>query len=570
MLSIIVERVFMAIDIERRRAVMTRSRNLGHCICNPRQSCPCPTFLEDNLCPCAGERPLLRSSTVALTRHVRKAGCASKIGQADLLRVLSKLPPVVDQNVLVGAAAGDDAGIYRLDDSRALVQTVDVFTPCVDDPYLFGQIAAANSVSDVYAMGGRPITALSVVGFPIETLDDAILEAMLRGGMDKLAEADCALIGGHSINDEEIKFGFAVTGVIETVKGKVILRDRAQPGDVLVLTKPLGTGVISFAAQLGLIDEDTLAETGRWMAALNRDAAELMVQYGAHACTDITGFGLAGHLVAMARGSGVRAEVDLSKVPVFATAAEGLMQGVYGGGVDRNQAYAMSWVRMDDDADQTAAAILYDPQTSGGLLVALPPEAANHFVTELRARGNEAVSIIGRIVEKPDSQQEGDVQIVNAQLAHLVGHRSPIDATAIAAISNAQTSFDTIACCDHPPDLDSIADNNENQQEDEAAVAALYEEDTMSDVQQDTLALFSKFMKAANAPGHIDARNKKLMAVALSIAHHCHPCLKIHLQAAKQMGIPAEEIDEAAHLAIAFGGCTAMMFYKEVRQEVGL
>lgn len=570
----------MAIDIERRRAVMDRSRKLGHCICNPRESCPCPIFLEQNLCPCAGERPAFRSAEVALTRHVRKAGCASKIGQADLLRVLSKLPPVVDPNVLVGAATGDDAGIYRLDDSHALVQTVDVFTPCVDDPYLFGQIAAANSVSDVYAMGGRPITALSVVGFPIETLADSILEAMLRGGMDKLAEANCALIGGHSINDEEVKFGFAVTGLIDTMKDKisgetnVILRDQAQPGDLLVLTKPLGTGVISFAAQLGVVDEETLAETGRWMATLNRDAAELMVEYGAHACTDVTGFGLAGHLVAMARGSGIRAEVDLSKVPIFATAAEGLKQEIYGGGVDRNQAYSMSWVRMEEHADRAASAILYDPQTSGGLLVALPPEAANRFVDELHMRGNEAASIIGRIVEKPDSQREGDVQVINVALTHLVGRSVPIDATAIAAVPPVQeapvTSFDDIACCDHPPDLEGIIENDHNHQENEAEETALNKENTMSTAPQDTLALFSNFMKAANEPGRIDARNKKLMAIVLSIAHHCHPCLKIHLQAAKKMGIPAEDIDEAAHLAIAFGGCTAMMFYKEVRQEVGL
>lgn len=570
----------MAIDLKRRRAVMARSQKLGHCICNPQHPCPCPVFLAENLCPCAGERPPLRSTEAALTRHVRKAGCASKIGQADLLRVLSKLPPVVDSNVLVGAAAGDDAGIYRLDGHQALVQTVDVFTPCVDDPYLFGQIAAANSVSDVYAMGGRPICALSIVGFPIETLDDTILEAILRGGMDKLNEADCALIGGHSINDEEIKFGFAVTGLIGIAqdpvssRASVVLRDRAQPGDVLVLTKPLGTGVIAFAAQLGLVDPETLAEAGRWMAALNRDAAELMVQLGAHACTDVTGFGLAGHLVAMARGSGVRAEVDLSKTPIFATAAEGLAQEVYGGGVDRNQAYAMSWVRLEDGADAAASAILYDPQTSGGLLIALPPEAAARLVDALRARGNEAAAIIGRVVEKPDPGQDGDVRVVNARLECLIGRRSPIDPRAVRlaqpAPETSASPFDSISCCEHPPEWDVTAGDDAVIQENVAEIPASAEEDTMNTSHQDTLALFSNFMKAANEPGRIDARNKKLMAIVLSIAHHCHPCLKIHLQAAKQMGIPAAEIDEAAHLAIAFGGCTAMMFYKEVRQEVGL
>jgi len=511
---------------------------------------------------------------------VRKAGCASKIGQADLLRVLSKLPPVTDPNVLVGAAAGDDAGIYRLDAAHALVQTVDVFTPCVDDPYLFGQIAAANAVSDVYAMGGRPVTALSIVGFPIEILDDTILEAILLGGMDKLSEADCALIGGHSINDEEIKFGFAVTGLIETApdpfsgETNAVLRDRAQPGDLLVLTKPLGTGVIAFAAQLGLVDEETLAEAGRWMAALNREAAALMVRHGAHACTDVTGFGLAGHLVAMARGSGVLAEVDLSATPVFAAAAEGLAHGVYGGGVDRNQAYAMARVLLDDDADPAQAAILYDPQTSGGLLVALPPEAAARFVDDLRGRGNEAAAIIGRILENPEPESDMVVRVINARLQRLIGRRAVISPGAPASrestTETGPVSFDTFSCCDHPPEVHEGIDQNQNHSQPAAETAAVNEDTSMDTPQQDALSLFGDFMKAANAPGRIDGRQKKLMAIALSIAHHCRPCLKIHLKSAMQLGIPAEEIDEAAQLAIAFGGCTAMMFYKEVRQEAGL
>ncbi len=205
----------MAIDLERRRAVMERSRKLGHCICNPKHPCPCPPLIEQNVCPCAGERISVKTGRAALTQYVRKAGCASKIGQADLQQLLSGLPLPTDPNVLLGAAAGDDAGVYRLDERTALVQTVDVFTPCVNDARLFGRIAAANSVSDVYAMGGRPITALSIVGFPIETLDGGILREMLLGGMETLEEANCALIGGHSINDEEIKCGFAVTGVID-------------------------------------------------------------------------------------------------------------------------------------------------------------------------------------------------------------------------------------------------------------------------------------------------------------------------------------------------------------------
>ena len=199
----------MSVDINRRKAVMARSIKLGHCVCNPKLPCPCPNFKEHNICSCAGERMPVKTGEVCLTQYVRKAGCASKIGQADLAKILSKLPPVTDPRVLVGTAAGDDAGIYQLDNRYSLVQTVDVFTPCVDDPYLFGQISAANSVSDVYAMGGKPLTALSIIGFPIDELDGAIMEAILRGGMDKLNEAGCALISGHSINDEEIKCGFA-------------------------------------------------------------------------------------------------------------------------------------------------------------------------------------------------------------------------------------------------------------------------------------------------------------------------------------------------------------------------
>jgi len=220
----------MAINIERRKKVMARSMKLGHCICNPAKGCPCDTLKELNVCPCAGEKLPTKSGPVALTQHVRKAGCASKIPQADLLQILKKLPPVTDPNILVGAAAGDDAGVYRIDDAHTLVQTVDVFTPCVDDPHLFGRIAAANSVSDVYAMGGRPITALSIVGFPIDELDGQLMEAMLRGGMETLEEAGCSLIGGHSINDEEIKCGFAITGLIDAAR--TLRRDAARAGDV--------------------------------------------------------------------------------------------------------------------------------------------------------------------------------------------------------------------------------------------------------------------------------------------------------------------------------------------------
>ena len=382
-------------DKTRRKAVMTRSIKLGHCVCDPKNPCPCEVFKEHDVCLCAGERLPVRTDLKGLTQHVRKAGCASKIGQADLLGILSRLPPVMDPAVLVGTAAGDDAGVYKLNDTLVLVQTVDVFTPCVDDPYMFGQIAAANSVSDVYAMGGRPITAPSVIGFPIEVLGGEAMEAMMRGGLDKLNEAGCALIGGHSINDEEIKFGFAVTGLIHP--DQVVCRDRAKAGNVLVLTKPLGTGMLAFAAQIGRVDAAVFAEAQTGMATLNKDAAELMVEYGAGACADVTGYGLAGHLVEMARNSGVDVEVRVPDLPLYAGVEQCLTDGVMPGAVERNQEYAIRWVRKE--SAHSALPVVFDPQTSGGLLIALGPEQAESFVQTMRGRGHARTTIIGKVMK---------------------------------------------------------------------------------------------------------------------------------------------------------------------------
>ncbi|MCX7973583.1 MAG: selenide, water dikinase SelD, partial [Candidatus Aminicenantes bacterium] len=282
------------IDVERRRRVMGRSIQLGHCICNPKQKCPCDIFKQKNVCLCAGERLPEEETEIKLTRLVENAGCASKIDQVDLKEILANLPEILDPRVIVGASAADDAGIYALSDELALVQTVDVFTPNVDDPYVFGQIAAANSVSDVYAMGGQPLTALSIISFPIDRLPKRVMEAILRGGLDKLKEAETIVLGGHSLKDEEIKFGFAVTGLINPKK--IITNKGARPGDILVLTKPLGTGVLSFAHQIGRAPEEGFKAAIKSMIELNREAAEVMVSVGVRASTDITGFGLLGHL----------------------------------------------------------------------------------------------------------------------------------------------------------------------------------------------------------------------------------------------------------------------------------
>jgi selenium donor protein len=381
------------VDRSRRKSVMSRSIKLGHCVCEPRKPCPCDVFKEHDVCLCAGEKMPVPVGSIALTQHVRKAGCASKIGQADLLAILSRLPQFDNPNVLLGTAAGDDAGIYRITDTLALVQTVDVFTPCVDDAYSFGQIAAANSVSDVYAMGGTPITALSIIGYPIETLGGEQMEAMMRGGIETLQRCGCALIGGHSINDEEIKFGFAVTGLINP--SDVFYRDRACAGDVLVLTKPLGTGMLAFAAQIGRVDEAVFAEAIAGMATLNKDAAELLVPLKPHACTDVTGFGLAGHLVEMARNSGVDAVVNVSSLPFYAGVAECLRDGIMPGAVERNQAYTAPWIERS--ALHAALPVVFDPQTSGGLLVALPRAAAERYIEAMHARGHHRTGIIGAL-----------------------------------------------------------------------------------------------------------------------------------------------------------------------------
>ena len=258
------------IDVEKRKRVMARSMQLGHCICDPKKSCPCDVLRDHNVCPCAGERLETISGDTRLTELVERPGCASKIDAAALRKILAELPAVNDPRVLVGMPAGDDAGVYQLDGNLALVQTVDVFSPSVDDPYMFGQIAAANSVSDIYAMGGRPITALSIVGFPIRSLADDVLQQILRGGIDKMNEAGVAVIGGHSINEREIKAGFAVTGLIEA--DKVFTNAGLQPGDRLILTKPLGTGVLAFAAQIHRAPEGSLEASARSMAQLNRTA----------------------------------------------------------------------------------------------------------------------------------------------------------------------------------------------------------------------------------------------------------------------------------------------------------
>jgi selenide, water dikinase len=390
------------IDYAKRKRVMGRSIKLGHCICNPKEPCPCDLFKRKNVCLCAGERDEDAAEDVPLTQFIENTGCASKISQNDLKVALAGLPRIFDRRVLVSAETGDDAGVYQLNSRTAIVQTVDVFTPLVDDAYLFGQIAAANSVSDVYAMGGTPLTALSIVAFPIEKLSPRIMNRMLQGGIDKLKEAGTVVIGGHSIKDKEIKFGFAVTGVVDP--RRIITNDKARPGDVLILTKPLGTGTISFAAQLGKARPAWLAEIGRSMAELNKNAARVMTTSGIRAATDITGFGLAGHLSEIAAQSGVTAEVWTGAIPVFEGVAACLKKGMISGAVERNREYASQFVEKSGAIGEVDEALVYDPQTSGGLLMCVPAAKARSVLGALKKKGAKRAAVIGRIVEKSEGK----------------------------------------------------------------------------------------------------------------------------------------------------------------------
>ena len=386
------------INMERRKRVMKRSIRLGHCICDHRIPCPCDVFKEKNICSCAGERPEAPAGPVQLTKLVEKAGCASKIDQAFLKQVLKGLPAVDDPRVLVGVPAGDDAGVYDMGDGTALVQTVDVFTPSVDDPYAFGQVAAANSVSDIYAMGGTPITAVSVLGFPVRKIPDKAMNDILSGGIDKMNEAGVAIIGGHSINDSEIKAGFCVNGTID--KDKIVTNAGARPGDVLILTKPLGTGIVAFAAQIGRARTESVEATALSMTTLNKEASQLMVKFGAHACTDVTGFSLCGHLSEMALSSGVDVEVIWDDIPLFPGVLEYAAAGILPGAIERNKESCGERIVADEALPQEMVDICYDAQTSGGLLIAIKKSDVDAFLKALHDASVTAATVIGKVTAK--------------------------------------------------------------------------------------------------------------------------------------------------------------------------
>ncbi len=301
--------------------------------------------------------------------------------------------------------SAEDAGVYKLTDDLAIVQTIDFFTPIVDEPYDFGRIAVANALSDVYAMGGVPLMALNVVCFPQDKMEISILQEVLRGGLDKMHEAGVILVGGHSVEDPELKYGLSVTGTVHP--DKVILNNTAKAGDRLILTKPLGTGVISTAIKGGVADEKAIAKIVDSMTRLNREASEAMQEVGVHAGTDITGFGLLGHACEMIEGAEVGMEIDSAAVPIFPNAKELAEMGMIPGGLHRNRDFRKDMVEISEGVPQYLQDILYDPQTSGGLLIAVPHERAWLLLEKLQEKGVAEAAIIGEVV----AEHKGKIRV---------------------------------------------------------------------------------------------------------------------------------------------------------------
>ena len=533
----------MKTDLAKRRRVMERSQALGHCICDMQRPCPCEVLLVRNLCPCAGERPdPVDIAQVRLTELVRNPGCASKIAPSDLDAVLRRLPEVKDPAVISGLAAGDDAAIYRISDGLSLVQTVDVFTPCVDDPRLFGRICAVNCLSDIYAMGGEPRTALSVLAFPSEKLPGEIIFQMLDGAMEIFKQAGVALVGGHSVKDDEIKLGFAITGLINPAVAAALEKPKA--GDVLVLTKPLGTGVLSFCRQIGRDYPAGMAAAEVSMAALNRAAAEAMKEAGASACTDVTGFGLFAHLYRMLRQSKLGAEIFAEALPAFDGALDALRQGVIPGAIERNREYVGDAIHIAPGVDEASVNLGFDAQTSGGLLIAIAPQRLDIFQQSLARRGVRGF-VIGQIAGSSDKEilvSRGAPETIVRSSAFTRppegGTPTPKIKSMKPSTSDATTHHD--ACC-----------------------ADAFQSETATGSAGESQRAFGALMRSVQSAGALDAKTKELILFSLVVSSRCQPCFEAHFRRAREMGISQTELDEAAWCAIAMGGAPVKMFYQE-------
>ena len=314
--------------------------------------------------------------------------------------VIKKLPPQDHPDLIVGMNQADDCGVVRVSDDKAVILTVDFFPAIVDDPYVFGQVAAANAMSDVYAMGGEPISALNIIGFPEGKLEIEALELLMRGGADKVNEAGAVIVGGHTLNDSELKYGLSIVGTIHP--DDIVLTAGARPGDAIVLTKPLGTGIYSTAMKNGALDEEQERLFIDQMIALNAPAARAMVAAGAHACTDVTGFGLVGHSIEMAAGSNVTLAIDMDAVPVLPKAVHFASHGILTGGGASNLEFASISIEVEGKLTREQKMILHDPQTSGGLLIALSAEKAQDLVDGIRNSGAAYAAVIGEVLSQGD------------------------------------------------------------------------------------------------------------------------------------------------------------------------
>lgn len=336
---------------------------------------------------------------IKLTQMTKSSGWAAKVGPDILAQVLCHLPKTVDDNLIVGLDTSDDAAVYKLNDDLAMIQTLDFFTPIVDDPYTFGQIAAANSLSDVYAMGGEPKLAMNIVCFP-NCLDPSILTEILKGGYDKVKEAGALVVGGHTVEDDEPKYGLSVTGFAHP--SKILTNSNARPGDLLILTKPLGVGIINTAVKGELADKDSYDEAVMVMATLNKYAKEAMDQVpGINSLTDITGFGLLGHGLEMAMASNVSIRIYHKNIPVITKALEYAGMGLVPAGAYSNREYVGRRVLIDERVPKSMEDILFDPQTSGGLLISIEKDKADLLLDKLTKIPTK-YAVVGEVIEKQE------------------------------------------------------------------------------------------------------------------------------------------------------------------------
>ena len=334
---------------------------------------------------------------VELTKYTKFAGCGAKLGPGTLDRALCDLKQPIYPNLIADFKTSEDAGIYKISDDVALIQTIDFFPPIVNDPFIFGQIAAANALSDVYAMGGKPITALSVVGYPKDTLGMDHLRKIMDGGLNKLIEAETALVGGHSLDDSELKFGYAVTGIIHP--DKVLRNNTLNPNEALILTKPLGTGTINTALRAVRASSAAIEESIKSMVQLNKKASEIIQNYSVSACTDVTGFGLLGHACEMMSGTNAGLKINFPAINLFPNTMKYITEKFSPAGTFRNKKYRLGYIDNSGEISDEILNLLFDPQTSGGLLIAVPDIFTNEILKKLDESGHTA-SIIGRTTDR--------------------------------------------------------------------------------------------------------------------------------------------------------------------------